>query len=101
MPSFFRDSDIPALLRDFGVPVKIGSAKPFMGIVDYVGRDVLLNMNISGVSGKTITVTVQTSVLPDPLPNKTPLVVDKQSMVLRGSAQEGDGALTHLVCEAA
>jgi hypothetical protein len=100
MPTFFRDSDIPALMLDFGVPVVIGSAH-LNGIVDYVGKDVLQSMNIAGISGTTITVTCQTSALPSPLRNQSTLTVDGQSMILRDSVQEGDGAITHLLCERA
>lgn len=94
---FFGDSDIPTLLADFGVPVVIGG-KTQLGIVDYVGKDVLLSQGVSGVSGTDIVVSVQTSALPK-VPNRAPLTVDGVAMRLRDQQQTGDGAITHLICE--
>lgn len=100
---YFRDADVTALFQDavargLAVAVVIGATQ-LSGIVDWVGRDVLASLNVAGVSATTITVTVQTSALPSPLPNKTALTVAGQAMVLRDRLQEGDGALTHLFCE--
>ena len=98
MTTFFRDSDIPTLMQDFGVPVVIGAVTT-KGIVDYVGRDALPANSIAGVSGTIITVSVQTSILPTPLPNKTACTVDGVPYKIRDQVQLGDGALTHLICE--
>ena len=98
MPTYFQDSDITLMLNDIGVPVVIGTTN-LKGLVNYVGRDVLQQLNIIGISATTITVTVQTSALPSSLPNRTALVVEGQNMRLRDSVQEDDGALTHLLCE--
>lgn len=103
MPNYFRDADVAVCFADLlalgaGVPVIIG-ATSLTGVVDYLGRDVLANLNVGGISGTVITVTVQTSKLPAPLPNRTALTVDGQACHLRDSLQEGDGALTHLICE--
>lgn len=94
---FFGDSDIPALLADFGVPVVMGATQ-VLGIVDYVGKDVLVSQGVSGVSGTDIVVAVQTSAWPK-VPNRTALTVDGVAMRLRDQQQVGDGALTHLICE--
>lgn len=102
LTGFYADADIPLLLADFGVAVIVGST-PLLGIVDYVGKDVLAAGGISGISGTDILVTMQTSALPGyptPLRNKSTLVtVDGVACRLRDSQQVGDGALTHLICE--
>lgn len=101
LTGFYGDADIPAMLADFGVAVVIAGSPPttMLGIVDYVGKDVLLSQGVSGVSGTEITVTVQTSKLPLGLKNKHLLTVDGKSMRIRDQNQEGDGALTKLLCE--
>jgi len=107
MPTYFGDNDITTIFQDaksrgLGVNVSIAGGAPIVGMVDYVGRDVLQSLNIAGISGVTITVTVQTSALPSPpLRNRTTLTVDGQNMILRDSQLDGDGALTHLLCERA
>lgn len=98
MSSVFRDQDIAPLFADFGVPVIIGTMR-MRGIVDYVPKDQLQTMQIAGVSGTAITVTVQTSKLPSGLRNKAALTVDGDPMILRDSQTEGDGGLTHLLVE--
>lgn len=101
--SYFEDQDIPSLFADLGVPVVISPAGApsvtTVGIPDFVGRDALNPMGAAGVSAVTITVTVQTSQLPPDLPNATPLTVDGVAMKIRDRLPEGDGALTHLLCE--
>jgi hypothetical protein len=101
LTGFYGDADIPLLLAaDFGVAVRIaGMSVDIPGIPDYVGKDVLLASGISGISATDIVVSVQTSILPKPLRNKTALTVDGASMKLRDSLQTGDGAITHLLCE--
>ncbi|SRR5579863_2469496 len=105
MTTFFEEADTAAIFADaltrgLGVAVVIGSSN-LVGIVDYVGKDVLASMGVASVSGRTITVSIQTSTLPSPLPNRsTTLTVDGVSYRLRDSLQQGDGALTHLLCEA-
>jgi hypothetical protein len=97
VPTFFRDSDIPTLLADFGRPVVIGSTN-LVGIVDYVGRDVLPSMNISGISAEVITVAVQTSALPTGAVNNAAITVDGASFKIRDMQSVGDGAVTHILC---
>lgn len=101
LTGFYGDADIPLLLgEDFGVAVVIGARPAIPGVVDYVGKDVLVSQGVGGVSATDIVVTVQTSALPTPLPNRsTLLTVDGKAMRLRDSQQQGDGALTHLICE--
>jgi hypothetical protein len=101
LTGFYGDADIPFLLgADFGVAVVIGIRPAIPGIVDYVGKDVIQSSGVSGVSATDIVVTVQTSALPSPLPNRsTLLTVDGKAMRLRDSQQQGDGAMTHLICE--
>lgn len=104
LTGFYGDADIPFLLgTDFGVAVVIASNPELPGIVDYVGKDVLQSQGVSGISATDIVVSVQTSALPGypvPLRNKTTLLtVDGVACRLRDSVQQGDGALTHLVCE--
>jgi hypothetical protein len=100
LTGFYGDADIPFLLgEDFGVAVSIAGGDAIPGIVDYVGKDVLVSQGVNGVSATDIVVTVQTSALPSGLKNKTLLVVDGKNMRLRDSQQQGDGALTHLICE--
>jgi hypothetical protein len=101
LTGFYGDADIPFLLgADFGVAVRIaGMSQDIPGIPDYVGKDVLLSGGVSGISGTDIVISVQTSILPKPLRNRTTLTVDGASMRLRDSLQTGDGAVTHLICE--
>jgi hypothetical protein len=102
LTGFYGDADIPFLLgADFGVAVVLAgaSSNPIPGIVDYVGKDVLVSQGMSGVSATDIVVTVQTSALPPTLPNRTALTVDGKAMRIRDSQPQGDGALTHLICE--
>jgi hypothetical protein len=100
LTGYFADADLPFLLgEDFGVLVVIGVAPAFPGIVDKVGKDVLTSSGASGVSGVDITVSVQTSVLPANLKNRATLTVDGVAMRLRDQNPQGDGAITHLLCE--
>lgn len=100
LTGFYGDADIPFLLgTDFGVAVVIGGNPTIPGIKDLVGKDVIQSQGVSGVSATDIIVSVQTSALPAHLKNKTTLTVDGVAMRLRDRLQEGDGALTHLVCE--
>lgn len=98
------ETDLKAVMADLaaigaaGVPIVIG-ATTLLGVVEYVGRDVLATMNVGGISGRVITVTVQTSQLPAGLKNRTALTVDGQPMRLRDSQLEGDGSITRLLCE--
>lgn len=100
LTGFYGDADIPFLLgEDFGVAVSIAGAPVIPGIVDYVGKDVLVSQGVNGVSATDIIVTVQTTALGGALRNKTLLTVDGANLRLRDSQQQGDGALTHLICE--
>lgn len=101
MPTFFGDDDIAAIMADeegFGVPVVFGAYQG-RGIVDYVGKDVLQSMGISGVSATAITVDVQTSAFPG-LTIKSVITVDGVQYSVRDRQQVGDGAETHLLCTA-
>lgn len=104
MPTFMGNSDIEAMFLDLAsiggsVPVVIGSTT-ILGVRDMVGRDVLETLGVTGVSGTTITVTCQTTMLPTLTPRMA-LTVDGENMRLRNFQPEGDGALTHLLCERA
>jgi hypothetical protein len=97
LTGFYADADIPFMMGDFGVSVVCGAVTT-LGIVDNVGKDSLVSQSVSGVSGTEITVTVQTSAWTK-VPNRTLLTVDGVNMRLRDQNQEGDGALTKLLCE--
>jgi len=99
MPNFYQDADIPFLLCETGVWIEIPGAPRMKGIVDYASKEYLQTLQIAGIRGTAITAVVQTSALPSPLANKTPLIVDGQPMILRDAQQEGDGAITVLLCE--
>jgi hypothetical protein len=104
LTGFYGDADIPFLLgTDFGVAVVIGAGDPLPGIVDYIGKDVLQSQGVSGISATDIVVSMQTSALPGypvPLRNKsTLLTVDDVPCRVRDSVQQGDGGLTHVICE--
>jgi hypothetical protein len=100
LTGFYGDADIPFLLgEDFGVAVSINGGDPIPGIKDFVGKDVLVSQGVNGVSATEITVSVQTTALPPNLRNKTLLTVDGVAMRLRDSQAQGDGAITHLLCE--
>lgn len=99
MPTFFADADIAAMLADIGRPIVIGSTT-LPGLIDIVGRDVLLSMGIAGISGNATTVSVQTSALPSGARNTSAITVDGVAMHIRDMQPSGDGALTHLLCEA-
>lgn len=105
MTTFWFDSDIAAMFADLlasggAVPVVIGANPAIPGVRDMVGRDVLESLGVTGVSATTITVTCQSTSLPS-LAAKMALTVDGQNMRLRNFQPEGDGALTHLLCERA
>ena len=96
LTGFYADADIPFMMGDFGVSV-VCSGVTTLGIVDIVGKDFIASQSVSGVSGKEITVTVQTSAFPD-VPNRTPITIDGRAMFIRDQNQEGDGALTKILC---
>jgi len=96
LTGFYADTDIPFMMGDFGVSV-VCSGVTTLGIVDNVGKDSIVSQSVSGVSGKEITVTVQTSAFPAVL-NREPIVVDGQLFFIRDQNQEGDGALTKIFC---
>lgn len=87
------------MLGDIGRPVVIGG-NTIQGLVDYVGRDALATMGIAGVSGNVITVAVQTSALPAGTKNRSAVTVDGTSYHIRDMQSMGDGAVTHMLCEA-
>jgi hypothetical protein len=97
LTGFYADADIPFMMGDFGVSV-VCDGVTTLGIVDYIGKDSLLSQGVSGVSGTEISVTVQTSAWPK-VPNRTAVTVDGKSMRIRDQNQEGDGALTKVLCE--
>ncbi len=99
MPAYFGDADLAPLLADMGRPVQI-NGKTVQGIVDYVGKDALAVMGIAGISGRVITVAAQTSALPSGTRNKSAVMVDGVAYHVRDMQQQGDGAMTHLLCEA-
>jgi hypothetical protein len=104
MTTFMGDADIATMFADLSanggaVSVVIG-ATTVLGVRDMVGRDVLQSLGVTGITGTTITVTCQTTALPALTPLMA-LTVDGANMRLRAFEPEGDGALTHLLCERA
>ncbi len=95
MPTFFNDADIAKMLADIGVAFVWGSVTT-QCLVDYVGQDMLRDMGITGVSGKNITVAVQTSVVAG-IKQGALCTVDGVNWKVRDTQQVGDGALTHLL----
>jgi hypothetical protein len=97
---FYADSDIPAMLADFGVAVVFDGVTA-KGIVDYVDAVTLQQNGIAGVTNKAITVMLQTTVFPSLIANNAinkPITVDGVPYTVRERLQQSDGAITHLLC---
>jgi hypothetical protein len=99
VPTYLEDADIATMLADIGRPIIIGTMT-LNGLIDIVGRDALFAMGVAGVSGETITVVVQTSAIPAGTKNKGAITVDGRAMHIRDMQASGDGATTHILCEA-
>lgn len=100
MTTFYRDTDIPSMLADFGVAVLFQSVSA-KGIVDYIDSVTLKENGIAGVHSKAITVMLQTSMFPGLAASNAvglPITVDGTSYVIRQREQTTDGAVTHLLC---
>ena len=100
MTTFFANSDIPAMLADFGVAVVFDSVTA-KGIVDYVDGVTLKENGIAGVINKAITVMLQTSAFPSLTANNAvgkAITVDGVDYKIRQREQTTDGAITHLLC---
>ena len=99
-PTFFGDSDIPAMLADFGVAVVLDGVTA-KGVVDYVDAVTLKENGIAGVINKAITVMLQTTAFPSLGGNNAvgkQLTVDGVTYTVRERLQQSDGAITHLLC---
>jgi len=99
VPTYFGDDDIAAIMADAGgpsVPVVFGAIAG-RGIVDYVDKNILPSLGISGVSAKVITVDVQTTAFPG-ITVGSSITVDGVNYKVRDKSQVGDGAETHLLC---
>lgn len=100
MTTFFANSDIPAMLADFGVVVVFDGVTA-KGIVDYVDGVTLKENGIGGVINKAITVMLQTSAFASLTANNAvnlPIIVDGVNYTVRLREQTTDGAITHLLC---
>lgn len=100
MTTFYRDVDIAGMLNEFSVPVLLEGVTA-NGIVDYSDAVTFRDNGIGGVINKAITVSVQTSAFPSlALSNATglPVTVDGVAYTIRERLQQGDGAITHLMC---
>jgi len=96
----FRDSDIPTMLNDFGVPVQFDGISG-IGLVDYVDSVTLKENGLAGVVNKAITVMLQTSAFPSLAGMNAigqPITVDGARYNVRDRLQQSDGAMTHLLC---
>lgn len=101
MPTFFGDDDLASIMEDeggFAVAVVFGSNEG-RGIADYVSKDVLQSMGMSGISATVITVDIQTSAFPG-LAVSSLITVDGVNYKVRDRSQVGDGAETHILCVA-
>lgn len=97
---YFGDSDIPAMLADFGVSVGLDGIYA-SGIVDYVDGVTLKENGISGVINKGITVMLQTTAFPSLMANSAvgkQITIDGVAYTVRERLQQSDGAITHLLC---
>ena len=100
MTTFYADSDIPAMLADFGVAVVLDGITA-KGVVDYVDGVTLKENGIGGVINKAITVMLQTSNFPSLSANNAvgeSITVDGVIYTVRLREQTTDGAITHLLC---
>jgi hypothetical protein len=91
---YFGDSDIPALMADFGQPVQIGEVTG-VGIPDSED-EVFATSDLPGRGGVVISVskiTIQTSAFPD-VAIDDPVIFDGQTYSVRECLRKGDGALT-------
>jgi pyruvate kinase len=93
----FRDTDVSALFKDFGVPITIdGNAG--VGLVDENDTIIVSEGGRGAVVGAVTTVTVQTSAFPTgSLKEDKPIVVDGVNYTIRQRLKEGDAALTKIL----
>lgn len=96
---YYREAEIPALLRDFGVDVTLG-ASTVRGVVDQTDEGTLQGSGPAAMIEESIVVTVQTGSLPG-LAVGSSITVGGDAYVVRDRRKIGDGALTALYCEAA
>lgn len=97
-------ADLAAINEHAGVPCSIG-ATTFNATPEYIGKDILASLGISGVRGTVIKLNVLTTDLPGagsaPVRAQTPITANGQPFLIRDSYLEGDGSLTVLFCEQA
>lgn len=94
----FGDSDIPALLADFGVDITVGgiTTKALLDVADEEMLELAKTVG-SSVVGKAIVFTFQTSALPA-VDVGQELVSEQVTYTIRQRMRGGDGALTKLLC---
>lgn len=93
----FGDTDIPALLADFGVDIEVGGITT-KALLDIVDEEMQLQAIPSGpVVGKGIAFTFQTSALPAVDVGQA-LTSELKTYTIRQRMRIGDGALTIVRC---
>ena len=93
--SYFGTSDLPSMLADFGVPVAWGAISG-RGLVDQVDRDLFSDANAQ-FTGKETIVTIETTRFAG-LGEGERISIDGVAHRVIQSRQQGDGALTALMC---
>lgn len=91
----FGAGDIPALLRQLGVPVSVGTVAA-RGLVDRRGRDVLDENGMAGVGVTDVVVTIETGALPVAVGGS--IVVNEEDLKVAALRKIEDGMLTEIVC---
>lgn len=93
--AFFGASDLPAMLADFGVPIA-WAAVSGLGIVD-VADEESMGAQAGSFSGKERVVRLETERFAGLGEGET-LTVDSVDYYVISVHQEGDGALTRVLC---
>jgi hypothetical protein len=93
--AYFEEDDIPGLLEDAGEDITLG-ANTTQGCVDIADQRILPGELVHLV-GKVIAVWIKTGSLPGVMVGAL-LTLRGASYKIRERTQEGDGALTRLLC---
>lgn len=91
-----RAGDVPALLRDLGVPISVGTTT-VQGLVDRRDIPVLGTDGMAAFTSRHVVVTIQTGSLPAIAVGGS-ITVDGASLLVAALHAIEDGELTEVVC---
>ena len=94
--NFFRENDLPGMLKDFGVQVQT-TAGTITVLIDSADAILSANGSPSTMLGKSIVLTGRTSDVQG-LALGSHVTFDSTNFAIREKQQLGDGALTQVMC---